>query len=293
MSGPVDAAPAESPELPPPLVKLTRHPLRWTANKLKLLVAALVLAHIGTLIVVGLYYLLFELYAPFTRAWHHAVTDNGTRHLLRNVYEGVLGGTLAQLVVFNHYARRRATLNGLDRLEVALHIPNVKDHRPTSAAQLAVSPVLVLIYAIPGFLLGYGLAWLIRHGIAGAHDYAVLVGGPRTGQSVWSHVHTLWTSNRDQKVVGLVASVFMGRRPIRAVAEDVQGYFAARRVALGRPARWYHPPPFQARMNAETREGAELRMGRMSALMPYMLSFALFAGALLAGFGMWVLAYKA
>ncbi len=278
---------------PLPLVKLTRHPLKWMSNKVELLIAAIVLAHIGTLIVVGLYYLLFETYAPLTHLWHRTVPSNSTRHLLRNVYEGVLGGTLAQLVVFNHFAKRRTELNALDRIEIALHIPNVKDKRPSSVWQLALSPLLVLIYAIPGFLLGYGVAWLIRHGIATAHDYATLVGGPRVGPSVWSHIHTLWTSNRDEKVIGLFASVFMGRRPIRAVAEDIQGYFVARRIALGKPQRFYHPPPFRARMNAATVEGATMRLGRMGNLIPYLLSFAVLAGVLLAGFGAWVLAYKA
>jgi len=44
--------------LPPPLVKLTRHPIRWFLNKLILLGWALVLTYIGVLIVAGLYYVL-------------------------------------------------------------------------------------------------------------------------------------------------------------------------------------------------------------------------------------------
>jgi len=48
----------------------------------------------------GLYYLVFGVYAPFTHAWHSAVPVSGTGQLLRNVYDGVLGGTL---VVFNHF----------------------------------------------------------------------------------------------------------------------------------------------------------------------------------------------
>jgi len=194
---------------------LTRHPVKWTRNKVELVAAAIVLAHIGTLIVVGLYYLLFEVYAPFTHAWHAVVPGDGTRHLLRNVYEGVLGGTLVQFVVFNHFAKRRTTVGRLDRQEMKLHIPNLKDDRPLSGWQLLVSPLLVLVYAIPGFLVGAGVAWLMRHEVTTAHNYALLVGAPTRGHSLWSPIHSLWTANKDEKVVGFFASVFLGRRPVR------------------------------------------------------------------------------
>ncbi len=278
---------------PLPLVKLTRHPLKWTANKIKLTIAAVVLAHIGTLIVVGLYYLLFETWAPITHVWHGTVADSGTRHMLRNVYEGVLGGTLAQFVVFNHFAKRRTKLGWLDRLEIRLGVPNLKDHRELSGWQLGLSPLMVLVYAIPGFLLGAGAVWAIKHGVTTAHKYATLIGEPNVGRSAWQHLQTLWTANRDQKIVGLFASVFMGRRPVRAVAEDLQGYFVARRVALGKPARRYHPPNFQARMNAASIQGATGRVDRTGAWVPYLLTAAILVGLLLAGFGTWVLAYKA
>jgi hypothetical protein len=40
-----------SPALPPPLVKFSRHPVRWVENKVVLTVDAVVLAHVGVLIV--------------------------------------------------------------------------------------------------------------------------------------------------------------------------------------------------------------------------------------------------
>lgn len=270
-----------------------RHPLKWTRNKAELIVAAVVLAHIGTLIVVGLYYLLFEVYTPFTHAWHTAVQSNGTRHLLRNVYEGVLGGTLVQFVVFNHFAKRRQKLSRLDRQEIRLRIPNLKDGRPLSGWQLVLSPVLVLVYAIPGFALGAGVAWLVRHHVTTPHNYAVLTGGSNVGHGFLSPVKSLWSSNKDQRIVGFFASVFLGRRPVRAVAEDLQGYFAARRVALGKSQRFYHPPNFRARMNAVTEDGAALRVANTAGWVTYLLSFTIFVGIALAGFGYWVLAYKA
>jgi hypothetical protein len=279
--------------LQPPLVTFVRHPLKWIANKFELLVAAVVLAHLATLSVAGLYYLVFEVYAPFTHAWHTAVPSGGTRHLVRNVYEGVLGGTMAQFVVFNHFAKRKVRLTWLDQREIKLRIPNLKDERPLSGWQLVLSPLLVLVYAIPGFLVGAGVAWLVRHFVTTPHNYALLVGGSNARHALWGPVQTVWTTNRDQKIVGFFASVFLGRRPVRAVAEDLQGYLAARRVALGKPQRSYHPPNFRARMNAATAEGAATRIAKASAWAPVLLSTATLVGLALAGFGYWVLAYKA
>jgi hypothetical protein len=44
------------------MVRFGRHPPRWSAQPLKRLGLALVLAHIGTLIVVAFYYLVFEVH---------------------------------------------------------------------------------------------------------------------------------------------------------------------------------------------------------------------------------------
>jgi len=275
------------------LVTFVRHPLKWIRNKFELLVAAVVLAHLATLAVAGLYYLLFEVYAPFTHAWHAVVPSPGTRHLVRNVYEGVLGGTMAQFVVFNHFAKRRLRLTWLDGQELKLGIPNLKDERPLSGLQIVLSPLLVLVYAIPGFLLGAGVAWVVRHDLTTPHNYALLVGGSNGRHSLWSPIQTVWTTNRDQKIVGFFASVFLGRRPVRAVAEDLQGYLAARRVALGKPKRFYHPPNFRARMNAATAEGATERLAKAGGWVPFLLSTVVLVGLGLAAFGYWVLAYKA
>src|SRR5947209_2274777 len=108
-------------QLPPPLdATLTRHPLRWLRNRLLLLVDALVLLHVGTLIVVALYYLAFQLIPGVKYDWDHALTGqlhfwglkvhvallSGAhwaqwRHLIRNVGEGLLGAVLAQAIVWN------------------------------------------------------------------------------------------------------------------------------------------------------------------------------------------------
>lgn len=212
---------------------------------------------------------------------------------MRGVGEGVLAGGLVQLVTLNHFKRRSPKLNLFDRVEMKLNIPNIKDSKQVTGWQLLATPLLILIYAIPGFVVGALVVYAFRHGLTNSHTYKDLVGHSNFGRSAWSHIQNIWTSARDQKVVGFFASFFLARRPVRAVADDVQGYFVARRVASGKPQRFYHPPNFRARMNAATVDGANLRLGAAARLMPAFLTLAIFLGLALAGFGYWVLANKA
>src|SRR5947209_19511720 len=60
---------------PPPLdASLIRHPLRWLRNKTLVLVDGLVLVHVGTLIVVALYYLAFQTIPGVKYDWDPLVT---------------------------------------------------------------------------------------------------------------------------------------------------------------------------------------------------------------------------
>jgi len=78
---------------------------------------------------------------------------------------------------------------------------------------------------------------------------------------------------------------------VRGVFDDVQLWFAERRVATNRPLRWYHPPTFKARYNGMTGETAHATLdhGLISALM---LSLVI-VGAALAVYGWYVLTYIA
>jgi hypothetical protein len=49
------------------------------------------------------------------------------------------------------------------------------------------------------------------------------------------------------------------------VIDDVQLWFAERRVERGRGLRFYHPPPFKARYNELLRTDTSLRAGTRSA----------------------------
>ncbi|MDQ6731746.1 MAG: hypothetical protein M3022_16035 [Actinomycetota bacterium] len=235
--------------LPLPLVKLWRHPIRWLLIKLRLLGWAVVLTYIGVLIVAGLYYLLFEVNPAFTKLWHQAVSDNALRHNIRNVGEGFLGGLLAQQVVWNHF-RKQKPKNLLDRTEIALHIPNVKDDRRLSVGLVFV-PLLAIAYAAPGFLAALWISHRFHSGVghlssSASHLHVHLT--PHLA-SVWAKTKASLTRDVDKRLMGFAASFFFGRRPARGAFDDVQLWFAERHVALGKPIRWYHPPTFAARCN--------------------------------------------
>jgi hypothetical protein len=292
---------------PPPLdATLIRHPLRWSKNKALVAIDGLTLVHVGTLIVVALYYLAFQTIPGVKYDWDHAFTGGlhfwglhvhlalfskvhwaEWRHLIRNVGEGLLGGVLGQAIIWNHFKVKPKPRNWVDRLEIALHIPNLKDDRRTSGWQMLALPLLVLVYAIPGFAIGAGVAHLIQHSIAHVHLHQV---------SSDSVVRSLWTGNVSQKVVGLFASIVFGRRVGRGVYDDVQLLLAERRRAAGKPLAAYHKlvPTFAARYNGiGSRDAAADAVDKHDRWTTWILAGSVPVGIGLAAFGYYVLAYIA
>ena len=292
---------------PPPLdATLIRHPLRWLRNKTLVLVDGLVLVHVGTLIVVALYYLAFQTIPGVKYDWDHLLTGGlhfwgvhvhlavlsrahwaEWRHLIRNVGEGLLGGVLGQAIIWNHFKHQSKPRNWIDRVEIALHIPNLKDDRRTSGWQLMALPVLVLVYAVPGFAIGAGVARLIQHGLAHVHLHQV---------SSDALIQSLWTGNVSQKIVGLFASVVFARRVGRGVYDDVQLFYAERRRAAGKPLSAYHRlvPTFAARYNGvSSSESAAAAVEARGRWATWLLVGSVPIGLALAAFGYYVLAYIA
>lgn len=232
---------------PPPLVTVTSHPVRWMHNFIRTLVIAVVLAHVGMVVVMGLYYLLFEVYNPITRVWHHTVSDSNLRHDLRDVAEGLLDGFCAQQIFWNHYKKRDLKkLNFFDRIELSLRIPNLKQADRLSRWQLATCWMVAFLYAIPGFILTLLIVRSVNlnlDSVLTIHPYAPAL------QAVWGRLRNWWTSSWDKKLIGYGASLFFGRRPMSEVFDDLQFRFAARRVRTGKALRFWHPPTVQARYN--------------------------------------------
>jgi hypothetical protein len=288
---------------PPPLdATLIRHPLRWLKNKALLVLDGLALVHVGTLIVVALYYLAFQTIPGVKYDWDHLLTGGlhfwglhvhlallstahwaDLRHLIRNVGEGLLGGILGQWIIWNHFKVKPKPRTRIDELEITLHIPNLKDDRRTSAWQMLALPLLVLVYAIPGFAIGAGVRQLIF-----AHVHLNQVSSNHV-------VQTLWTANVPQKVVGLFASFVFARRVGRGIYDDVQLFFAERLRASGKPLRFYHNlvPTFVARHNSVSADDAAAAVDKHNRWVTWILVGSIPVGLGLAAFGYYVLAYIA
>lgn len=222
-------------ELTPPYVKLTRHPLKWTWNQLKTYGTSIILMHAGTLAIVALYYLLFEVNPSMTHWWHHAVSNDNLRHNIRNVAEGLLGGLLVMAALYRKPKKVRKP-HFIDKVEHALGIPNFKFDGPVRWWEVVLMPIFVLVYASVGFAAGYGALHF-------AHIHAT--------QSVHGNFwEALWANGWDAKIVGLIASYFFGKRPAKGVMNHLQLFVVTRHWSKGNdtPA-WWWTPAYQERFN--------------------------------------------
>jgi hypothetical protein len=261
-----------------------KHPLQF----LLLLVVAAAFTYAGVLIVAALYYMLFEVFPFMNHAWHSLVPSDDTRHLIRNVAEGLLGGLLGQAVTFNYYKKVvKHKPNLLDKFAMKLRIPTAFDDKLAGPFAISVNWIAVLVFAVPGFLFG---SWFVDHLHTWTSWAAVHSSNPASA-SLLSRTESVVTSGYDQKIVGYFAAFVFGRRAALGVMSDVQERLASARIVTGRPLRWYHLPVFKARYNLLARQGVdpEATSGTVSVV----LRVSMVAGALLAGFGYFVLNWVA
>jgi hypothetical protein len=154
-----------------------------------------------------------------------------------------------------------------DKLEIKLHIANVKDDKPLSAWQLLASPFLAVTYAVPGFLIAIGLVWLVRHnsdsftGLNSWMHNTVQTYTPGPTASLGSKIGGMVTSNWPKKLMGYGAALFWGRRPVKGVFDDVQLWFAEwlykHDTFVDRAVFKILPPPFKARYNRVRENGVQ------------------------------------
>jgi hypothetical protein len=272
-----------------------RHPLLFAWQWLLLLVYLAIGVYAGTLIVVAVYYLLFETTTTMNHWWHSTVPNSNLRHSIRDVAEGLLGGLLGLTLAHNHYKRslqRRIAEkpNVVDRAEIAVGIPNLKDRKPFHPWQLLIVPPLVLIYAIPGFAIGYLIVAWFHHHHGLVHLHVPVSANPTTTDLV-AKLKATWTADWPKKLIGFFAAFVFGRRPAHGLIDDLQGFFAERHVRSGKPARWYHTAPFAARMR-EAASSASRVDGPSIWLRRLVLGGAA-VGIGLACFGWYVLAFIA
>jgi hypothetical protein len=284
---------------PAPLVSPLRHPLKWLGITFLSVLIALVLAHVASLMISGLYYAIFEWNGHVTRWWHSFISDSGLRHAVRDVAEGFYGGAIAQQLVWNAFRRRTVRyrhkpMTRLDRIEDFLRIPNLRSPRKLSFWQIPYALLLwAPLYGSAGFFVVYFLDGAIRH------DFTILqhsISGLSRHPTLWQRVESIDNSNWDKKLMGLAASFFFGRRPLRRVFDGVQLWFAQRHVASGKPMRWYYPPTFRARCNdvAEQVQAGQMTVSdRHATLQAVLLTAALVPVVVFAGLGFYVLTFVA
>jgi hypothetical protein len=96
-----------------------------------------------------------------------------------------------------------------------------------------------------------------------------------------------------KKLIGFAAAFFFGHRPARALIDDIQLWFAERRVALGKGVRVYQTPPFKARYNAVAAGGTVQARARGRVALPLAMTGLGLAVVALGGYGYYVLNYIA
>jgi hypothetical protein len=277
--------------LPAPLVRPGKHPLTWARQRLVLLGLRAVFTYVGICAVAALYYILLETHVRLpiidetnTQAWHHTIPNSTLRHDIRDVGEGLLGGILAIGFAYNHY-RRRGEPNAVDRLEMRLGIPNVKRGRKLAWWQIVLGLLLIPVYASVGFFVGEWIVGVIHPAVS--HLAEVQTG------SVLTNIKSNFLEQWPKKLIGFTAAFFFGHRPALAVIDDIQLWFAERRVAAGKPLRAYHTPPFKARYNDVAASGAVQRRAQRAVALPVTLGVLGVALIGLAGYGYYVLNYIA
>ena len=259
-----------------------------------MLAVKVVFAYIGILIVAALYYVLLETHVHLplfnetnTEAWHELVPRSSLRHDIRDVGEGLLGGLLGIAFTYNHFRRRRRP-NAIDSFEMKLRIPNVKDDRKLAWWQVIYGTLLIPLYASVGFFAGEAIVSVV-------HPYVNHAIETETG-NLFFNVKANLIENWPRKVIGLAAAFFFGHRPAKAVIDDIQLWFAERRLRRGSGLRFYDTPVFKARYNAlvaargEAGTAVRARGGRVREVLTT-VTLALATAA--AGYGYYVLNYIA
>ncbi len=266
----------------------------WARQRVSLLGLRAVFTYVGICAVAAIYYLLLEtrVHLPLinetnTQAWHSAIPDATLRHDVRDVGEGLLGGLLAISFSYNHYRHRRRSgkRSVVDSLEIALGIPNLKSAHKLAWWQILLGLLLIPVYASVGFLAGEWLVGVIHPAVSHVAEIQT--------SSVLTNIKNDFIEHWPKKLIGFAAAFFFGHRPALAVIDDVQLWFAERRVALGKPLRAYHTPPFKARYNDVAAAGAAQARARGSVALPVTLSVLGLAVMGLGGYGYYVLNYIA
>lgn len=261
---------ARGPVLPTRAELAKTYKLGPIAHVFKLIWGA-VFSHVGLLIVVALYYLLFETTPEMKHLWDNVICPNShLRHEIRNVGEGVLGAFLAKGIMWNRFTKSHQKAGRIfDFLHDRLRIP------ATFSALLSTAALFASAFWFGTTLL---------------HDLSIHASSGAVTGSLWHRTATLWNSNWDQKALGFLCA-FLATRPMHSIFDDVQGYFAGRRVTLGKKARFWYPRAFKNRIAYLQANPTENRA--YASHVSFFMRLGVFVGIGLAGYGYYILTYVA
>jgi hypothetical protein len=198
-----------------------------------------------------------------TAIWHYVVSDDFTRHGLREIGVGLAAGFGLSAFKLNplskKFLKKASKKVGLvDWVEIHLRIPNWKDNTwraernlPPLSAKQAVAAWLVWqwVYAIPlMYGLLYGIAALSRHLQWTSPEYTDLIVWALNGSIVYG-------------VIGFMVSP-LARRPLAPVMADLFDQIAEWWVRIGyRGERWYYQwiatPQFAEILRRKAEAGAD------------------------------------
>jgi hypothetical protein len=230
--------------LPPPLVHIVRHPLRWAAIFAVTIIVGIVVGHLGPLIVTGVYDLLTQS-VPVIKTHWDMIPVNWRHNFFRDYQEFFLGGLIFQFFAWNAYSRRRLRRlerhEALDaagveetmlvRAEKKLHIPTFVNVRETGLRgwQIPYGFLWAEIYGLGGFLVVYAINAAIHHAVLDVHVLAA-----SAGHSTVDNLENVDLSSKLSHTEGLVASFFFARRALGGVFDGVQLWFAEHALIKGR-----------------------------------------------------------
>jgi hypothetical protein len=236
---------------------------------------AIPLGHIAIWVAVAVYFLLTQKIGWVTYHWNHLLPFSwwpDVRHDVRNgIIEGELAAGAAIIAFANGYRTEAASKAGrfsgwlmgytskrgfTDAFMCTLHIPNMHQGRKTSFWQYLLALPSVLLMGIPGNLLGFGIFYGIKPGVLDLlhHWHVYLYGWGVTaagGTGAGAVEANLTRASFDAKIIGVLGTLFFGRRVFLKIGIDFNDFLAEEHAAryvkvagqkLGRFRDWLTRP---------------------------------------------------
>lgn len=200
---------------------------RFILSKIHLIILTIVATYIGVNFSAGMYYLLTQTTDVGHNLWHALCPDDGLRSDLRAVGEGLIGGMFAKAIVWNHWKIKKPRI--FDKLEMKLRIPNMHDEKDINIGHIIAAPLMIALYAIPGFLLSY---WIV-HEIQWLFTQSQLLNMHLGGQNlppITTRLKDNWTADWPQKLMGFFCTFFFGKHIAKGLFDDAQQWFAHNRI---------------------------------------------------------------